>query len=210
VVALSASVLATPLVAMPTATAQDLPRIPDPAPVTLDPRTTAFLVLDLVPPNCSPRPACVASLGPVARFLAIARAAGVFVVHSSTAAAGMNFMPEVVPLADEPVVITVADKFYDTNLDALLRARGIETVIIVGTSSIGAVLYTSFGANARGYTVVVAEDGISGSNDFQYFLARYQVLNQPGFANPDNELLRPRAATLSRTDLIDFQPALMR
>jgi nicotinamidase-related amidase len=210
VVALGASVLLAPSVAAPSATAQDLPRIPDPAPVTLDPRTTAFLVLDLIPATCSTRPACLASIPRVATFLAATRAADVFVVHSSTTTGGMNFVPEVAPLPDEPVVISVADKFYDTNLDALLRARGIDTVIIVGTSSIGAVLYTSFGANARGYTVVVAEDGISGSNDFQYLLARYQVLNQPGFANPDNEPLRPRAVTLSRTDLIDFQSPLVR
>jgi hypothetical protein len=66
------------------------------------------------------------------------------------------------------------------------------------------VLYTSFGAVERGYTVVLAQDGISSGPDFDTYLAEYQVLNQPGFANSSNEALRANAATLSRGDLIGF------
>ena len=77
--------------------------------------------------------------------------------------------------------------------------------MIVGTAANDAVLYTSFGASTRGYTVVVAEDGISAPDDFAVLLTRYQLLNQPGFGNPENEPLRERAVTLSRTDLINFQ-----
>jgi len=76
--------------------------------------------------------------------------------------------------------------------------------VIVGSAANGAVLYTAFGANLRGYTVVVAVDGISSGPDFDTFLAEYQLLNQPGFANPTNEQLRPNAVTLSRSDLISF------
>jgi nicotinamidase-related amidase len=188
------------------AAAQELPTLPDPVAVTLDPRTTAFLVMDLTSANCPPRPACVASLAPVAALLARARAANVFVVYTGVTAPGATFLPEVAPLATEPVVVSSADKFFNTPLDEILTANGIETTIMVGTSSIGAVLYTAFGANQRGYTVVVAEDGISGNNDFQTFLARYQLLNQPGATNVDNQPLRERAVTLSRTDLIQFQP----
>ena len=59
---------------------------------------------------------------------------------------------------------------------------------------------TSFAANQRGYTVAVAEDGISADTDFQVFYARYHLLLQ----NLDNTPLRSRAVTLTRTDLVTF------
>src|SRR5215207_2741750 len=175
--------VATPLVAPGTATAaQDLPTIPDPVAVTLDPATTAFLVLDLVSPTCTTRPTCVASLPAVARLLDRARAANVFVVYSSVANPQAAILPEVAPRPDEPVVVSSVDKFYNTSLDELLRDRQIQTTILVGTAANGAVLYTAAGATQRGYTVVVAEDGISSAEDFATFLTRYQLLNQPGAA----------------------------
>jgi nicotinamidase-related amidase len=202
--ALTAALLPGVLPAVATeATAQALPTIPAPAPVTLDPATTAFLVLDLNSAVCAPRPSCQATLPAVAAFLDRARQANVFVVHSSTP--GATTLPEVAPRPDEPTVVGRADKFFNTQLDDLLRNRGIRTAVIVGTVANGAVLYTSFGANLRGSTVVVAEDGISAPDDFVVLLTRHQLLNQPGFSNPENEPLREGAVTLSRTDLISFQ-----
>jgi hypothetical protein len=77
--------------------------------------------------------------------------------------------------------------------------------VLVGTLANGAVLYTSFGANVRGYTVVVAEDGLSGDRPFDLIVTRYQVLNQAGFANPQNTPLATERVTLSRGDLITFR-----
>ncbi|HEY3115289.1 MAG TPA: isochorismatase family protein [Chloroflexota bacterium] len=180
-----------------------LPNTPDPVAVTLDPSTTAFLVLDLTTATCSNRPVCVAQLPGLADFLAKARAAGVAVIYSNTP--GSTVLPEVAPAGNEPLVTSSADKFFNTNLDDLLKDRGIETKIIVGTASNGAALYTPFGANERGYTVVVADDGISQFEPYQVQLSRWQLLNQPGFANADNTPLKTRAVTLSRTDLITFE-----
>jgi hypothetical protein len=69
------------------------------------------------------------------------------------------------------------------------------------------VLYTAFGANLRGHTVVVAEDGMTTDDAFAHFLTRYQLLNQPGFANATNAAPQEGkiAVTLSRTDLITFK-----
>jgi nicotinamidase-related amidase len=202
--ALTAALLPGVLPAVATeATAQALPTIPAPAPVTLDPATTAFLVLDLNSAVCAPRPSCQATLPPVAAFLDRARQANVFVVYSSTT--GATTLPELAPRPDDPTVVSRADKFFNTQLDDILRNRGIRTAVIVGSAANGAVLYTSFGANLRGYTVVVAEDGLSAPEDFAVLLTRYQLLNQPGLSNPDNEPLREGAVTLSRTDLISFQ-----
>jgi nicotinamidase-related amidase len=191
--------------AAPVAGAQGLPTIPAPAAVTLDPATTAYLVLDINTAVCAPRPGCLATVPTVAAFLDRARQANAFVVYSNTTAPGATILPEVAPRPDDPMVTTSADKFFNTQLDDILRNRGIRTAVIVGTAANGAVLYTSFGANTRGYTVVVAEDGISAPDEFAVLLTRYQLLNQPGFGNPENEPLRERAVTLSRTDLISFQ-----
>jgi len=186
------------------ASAQEMPALPEPVPVSLDSGTTAFLVLDILSSNCPRRPTCMASLSPISSFLNQARDAGVLVVFSS-GTAPPTFFPEVTPNPDEPVVSSRADKFYDTHLDDILREHGIETVVMVGSASNGAVLYTAFGASERGYTVVVAQDGISADNDHEDYLARYQLLKQPGFANVDNEPLQEQAVTLSRTDLITFK-----
>ena len=88
----------------------------------------------------------------------------------------------------------------------ILKNLGVETTIMVGTSANGAVMYTAFEAVQRGYTVVVAEDGISSNNDFATFLTRWQLLNQPGGNNPENKPLEKGRVTLSKTDLITFQP----
>ena len=58
--------------------------------------------------------------------------------------------------------------------------------------------------NLRGYTVIVADDGISQFEPYQVQLTRWQLLNQPGFANADNTPLKTKAVTLSRMDLISF------
>ena len=202
---LAALLPAVPPTATPAVVAQGMPTIPAPAAVTLDPATTAYLVLDINSSVCAPRPVCVATVPAIAALLDRARQANAFIVYSNSSAPGTTIMPEVAPRPDDPVVKSNADKFFNTQLDDILRNRGIRTAVIVGTAANGAPLYTSFGANARGYTVVVAEDGISSPDDIAVVVARYQLLNQPGFSNPENEPLRERAVTLSRTDLIAFQ-----
>lgn len=70
----------------------------------------------------------------------------------------------------------------------------------MGTTAANAVFITAFAANARGYTVAVAEDGMSADNEFQMFYARYHLLLQ----NLTNVPLAPRASTLTRMDLATF------
>jgi len=182
--------------------APELPTLPDLAAVGVDPTTTAFLVLDINSAVCPSRPACVGSIPAIQALLAKARAANVFVGYSTTA--GATVLPEVAPRDGDPVVTARADKFFNTDLDQILKSHGIQTVMIVGAAANGAVLYTTFGAVERGYTVVVATDGISSGPDFDTFLTEYQVLNMPGFGNAMNNPLQPTAATLSRSDLITF------
>jgi len=189
----------------PTAQPQvQVPALPDPVPVTVSASSTAFLALDLLDANCSAsRPSCAATLPAIASGIGAARTAGALVVYSSFP--GENVVPELQMQPTDPMVTSGADKFYNTNLDSILKQNGIDTVVVVGSSSDGAVLYTAFGAAERGYTVVVAEDGLSASVDFANFLTEWQLLNGPGTANPQNTPLKAKVVTLSRTDLITYK-----
>ena len=176
----------------------ELPRIPDPVPVSLDAGTTAFLVLDIQESNCPRRPACIASLPDVATLLGRARDANMLVVYTGTPS---GILPEVAPREGEPIPATMGgDKFFNSNLDQILKGAGITTLLLVGTTAVNAIMNTSFAASARGYTVVVAEDGISADTDFQLFYARYHLLLQ----NLQNVPLAPRAVTLTRMDMVSF------
>ena len=184
-----------------------LPRIPAPVAVTLDARTSVLLILDINTTVCQRYPACIASVPTVAALLKKARDANVPVVYSTTPSptGPAPVLPEVTPAPGEPVVAARANKFIDTNLEDLLKQRKASTLVVVGTAANGAVLYSLFHANTRGFTVVVAEDGLSSQVPFNTYLARYQLLNQPGFTNADNKPLAEKMVTLSRSDLITFR-----
>lgn len=196
-----------------TATAAPIPgpaTIPAPVAVNVDPKTTALLVLDITSVICTPRPQCVSSVPKIADLLKRAREAKAFVAYSDTATAGSTILKEVEPQAGEPKVTGRADKFLGTDLEKILKDKGIQTVVIVGSAAHGAVLYTSFGANVRGFTAVVAEDGISVGPEPEAFglaVAKWQLLRQPGFTNADNKPLEKGRVTLSRSDLIGFGSA---
>jgi hypothetical protein len=180
-----------------------VPAIPDPVAVTLDASTTAFLALDFAGSLCPSLPACVDSLPAVSSGITAARSAGATIVYSAFSNAPIP--PDLLQMPGDPVVMSGADKFYNTDLDAILQQHGIKTVVITGTLTNGAVLFTGFAASARGYTVVVATDGVSARGDFATPATEWQLLNGPGTSNPQNTPLQPKAATLSRTDLISYR-----
>jgi len=177
------------------------PDLAPPVPVALDPKTTALLVLDISDTTAKQQPT-LESVPAIKRLIEKARAAGAKVVFALGRAAEQKIHPELEPRSDDPVVRSSADKFFNTDLDK--RLEGVTTAVVVGTAANGAVLYTAFGACARGLTVVVAEDGISSRDPFATYLARFQLLNQPGFVNAQNVPLQAKAVTLSRSDLITF------
>ena len=184
-----------------------LPDIPAPVAVTLDAGTTALLILDVNTAVCTPNPLCTATLPAISSLLAKARAANVPVMYSTTVnpAGPPPILTEIAPQNGEPTVMARANKFLGTDLEALLKKRNIRTVVIVGSAANGAVMYTAFHASARGFTVVAAEDGLSSPVAINTVLARYQMLNQPGFLNPQNTPLADQKVTLSRTNMITFK-----
>jgi nicotinamidase-related amidase len=184
-----------------------IPPIPAPAAVTLNAATTTLLILDINSAVCQPNPACTATVPAIAALLQKARAAKVPVLYSSTPGptGPAPTLPEVAPQAGEQTVVSRANKFTGTALEELLRERQAKTLVIVGSAANGAVLYSAFHANTRGFTVVVAEDGLSSPVPINTTLARYQMLNQASFYNSSNTPLADQRVTLSRSDLITFK-----
>jgi nicotinamidase-related amidase len=187
------------------AQAPDELAVPDPAAVALDASATAFLAVDFLQSTCAPNPICVATLPAVADGLKAARAAKAFVVYSVHPADDNKILPNVAPMPSEPIFVAVpGDKFFNSTLDDLLQQAGATTLVLTGISSNSGVMYTAGAAIQRGYTVVVAEDGISAGTDLATSVALWQLLHGPG-ANPQNVPLQARAVTLSRTDLITYK-----
>ena len=183
-----------------------LPAPPDPVAVALDPATTALLVFDIIEHISARQPQCRQQLVPaIAPLLARARKAGVTVGYGTRAANKSTWLQEVAPHSGDIQIENQAqDRFYNTDLDQALKAKGITTLILTGWKISGSVTYTSVGATLRGYTVVVPVDATSDATDYEIVIGKHQILNQNS-ANAGNEPLKPRASTLSRTDLITFR-----
>ena len=183
-----------------------MPATPDPARVTLDPKTTALIVLDYVEDICAKQPSCKNQMLPaMIPFLDRVRKAGLPVAYGTRKDNMTHWLKEVAPTAgDIQVINTAQDRFYNTDLDKTLKAKGVNTLILVGWKISGSVTYTSVGAMARGYTVVVPMDTTSAASDYETTIGFYNVLNS-GTANLANEPLKPRSVTLSRTDMVTFK-----
>jgi len=182
-----------------------MPATPDPVAVTVDYTKTAVLVMDVAEQTCRPQPRCATGMVPhIASLLASARAAGAYVVYT-VPPSGSPVLPEVAPASGDPVFSGQGqDRFFNTNLDYMLRSHGVNTVVLAGWREDGSVMYTSVGATLRGYTVVVADDGVGAAQDYDVAIGRYMMLTQLS-ANATNQPLKPNAVTLSRSDLITFQ-----
>src|SRR5262249_10368548 len=147
-----------------------LPPAPELKPVTVDPSTTALLVLDMMKGNCGARPRCLATVATVRKLLDAARAHDMLVVYNLTGAGKVEDMVDqsLAPRAGEFMVKGSggADKFVNSNLDAGLKEKGIKTVIVTGTSAQGAVAGTTNSAVQRGYKAVVPVDCMSAEDAF--------------------------------------------
>jgi nicotinamidase-related amidase len=174
------------------------PAAPELKKVKVDPKTTAFLVLDLVKQTCNNerRPRCLASLPKVQKFLADARAHNMPVIYSLIAnSTTADIAAQVAPKGDEPVVTSVANKFIRTDLDKILKDRGIKTIIPVGTTAQGAVLYTASEAAFLGYKVIVPVDGASAESTYAEQATAWILATAPGVG---------QNTTMTRFDMIEW------
>jgi nicotinamidase-related amidase len=183
-----------------------MPSPPDPVAVTLNPTTTALLIFDIVDPICTRQPNCTGRMVPaISSLLTRARKAGVTIAYGTRAPTMSKWLPEVLPApGDIKIESQAQDRFYNTELDKMLKAKGIKTLILAGWKVSGSVTYTSVGATLRGYTVVVPVDTSLDATDYEIAIGLYQILNQHS-SNAGNDPLKDKASTLSRTDLITFK-----
>ena len=178
-----------------------LPPVPELKPVTVDPATTALLVLDMMKGNCGARPRCLATVSTVKQLIDAARAHNMMLVYNLTGAGKVEDMVDqsLAPRAGEFMVKGAggADKFVNSNLDQGLKDKGIKTVIVTGTSAQGAVCGTTNGAAQRGYKAVVPVDGMSAEDAFNELYAVWHIYKGGPVDLTNN-------ATVTRSDLITF------
>lgn len=182
VVFLTQPVLAAPSTIIDEWKSVPLPVAPQLKSVVIDPVSTAFLILDIQLPMCGveQRPRCAASVPKIADFLLQARVRAMPIVYSLTPTGTVeNIVPAVYPLPGEPAVRSSADKFYNTDLEKILKDKGIKTVVIVGTAAHGAVLQTAASAAMRGMQVIIPVDGMSAVEPYAEQYTAWHMLNAP-------------------------------
>jgi nicotinamidase-related amidase len=174
------------------------PPAPALKPVTVDSKTYALLVIDMVGEACNAkaRPRCVETIPAIQKLLTDARAKGMAVIYS-LARTG-NIVEALAPKSGEPIVTSGADKFIHTDLEKMLKDKGIGGVIVVGTLANGGVLHTAGQAALLGFKVVVPVDGMSSPNENTLYTEQYTAWhlgNAPVFSG---------RVTLSKVDMIKF------
>jgi nicotinamidase-related amidase len=164
--------------------------------VMVDPKTTALLMLDFVAPICGHTPRCVATLPAVKKLLDEARKSDTMVVYTSIPNVPASaVVPEVAPTGKEPFVQSFIDKFLNSDLEKILKDKGVKTLIAVGVSAVGAVLNTSSHAAQIGFEVVVPADGLSAPDTYFEQYAVWQLTHAP---------VIPPHITLTSIDMIKF------
>ena len=164
----------------------EVPPAPKLEEVTLDPGSSAFLVLDIQQQNCvaGRRPRCAATVPRIRGLLDLGRSNGVAVAYSVfPKAVTSDILAEVAPQPGEPVVTSGPDKFLNTDLEKFLRDKGVKTVVIVGSAAHGAVLHTAGAAAFRGFEVVVPVDGMSADTAYAEQYTTWHLANAPILGN---------------------------
>lgn len=172
------------------------PPKPELKPVTLEPSTTALLILDMQKGNCGVRPRCLATIPNVKRLYDAARAAGVMLWYSLGNLADL-VDPGFMPREGEWVRQGGPDKFLGSNLEEKLKEHGIKTVIVCGTSFQGVGVGTGSGSAQRGYKVIVPIDCLSSEDPYmEQYAAWHMFKGGPAVVTSNS--------TLTRSTLVKF------
>ncbi|MFJ8914190.1 cysteine hydrolase family protein [Amycolatopsis sp. NPDC102389] len=170
--------------------------------------TTALIIGDLQRGITGNYPFTGTVLPPIKSLLPRARAAGVLVVFVHFALRGNGAdLPAgnalfktfheaadtfhegaagteiALPVADEDVVVLKrrASAFAGTDLDLVLRARGVGTVAIAGVATSAMVAATAYDAADRGYDVTVLRDGCADGDQAMHDFFVDSVFPSRGF-----------------------------
>jgi nicotinamidase-related amidase len=146
---------------------------PPPAlkPITIVPAETAVLAMDFTNQTCTEqrRPRCARSVPKALALVKDARAKGALIVYSVAVPGSVagDILKELTPAAGEPVLPPLGpDKFIGSELEKMLKDKGIKTVVAMGTQAQTSVLHTAGAAALRGFKVIVPVDGMSADDVF--------------------------------------------
>jgi nicotinamidase-related amidase len=176
------------------------PPVPEVKPATVDPKTTALLALDFMKTNCGVRPRCAATIPVANKLIEQARAHDMLVIYTLV---GGHPKPDGMadaitkPRDGEWIERGGADKFVNSDIEQRLKAKGVKTVIVMGTSAQGAVVGTSNGAVQRGFQAVVPVDAMSAEDPYNEQYAAWHLYK-------GGPVYLPKNVTLTRGEMIKF------
>ncbi len=188
--------------------------------VTLDPATTALVIIDMQNDfvrdegtlQVESAPATVPA---IRRLLDLARESGMHVAfsqdthdagdpefgiwpaHALRGTWGWEMIEELAPREGELVVQKVRyDAFYGTELDHMLRLWNVDTIVLCGTVANICVHYTAASAALRWYDVVIPKDAVSAVEpcDLEFSLRQTSWLFQGKITTSKGVAARKRRA----------------
>jgi nicotinamidase-related amidase len=174
------------------------PKAPDLKSVTIDPGKTALILMDFDKNTCTiaKRVRCAEAIPRIAALAADARAHKVLVMNFyNQNMTRDDIVPQLAPAQGESAEKVSGDKFFGTDLDKVLKAHGVTTVILSGTSANGAVLATALGAYENHYKAIVPVDAMPADDLYQEQFSAWNMANGPGWRE---------VTTLTRIDMIKF------
>jgi len=157
-----------------------VPPPPELKAVTVEPASTALLLLDIMKGGCSARPRCSAAMPNIKRLHDDARAHNMVVWYSLVGSDGKStpddvMDPAIKPRAGEWYRQGGPDKFLGSTLESILKQAGIKTVIVCGNSFQGAAVGTASGAAQRGYKVILPVDCSAGESIYNEQYAAFHL-----------------------------------
>ena len=178
------------------------PPAPELKEVTVEPASTALLLLDIMKAGCGARPRCVAAMPVIKQMHDAARAHGMIVWYSLVGMDGKATPDDVMDPAIKPrdgewYRQPGPDKFLRSTLEPTLKQAGIKTVVICGNSFQGATVGTAQEAVQRGFKVIVPVDCSAGEDVYHEQYAAFQLAKGGPVGITSN-------VTLTRSAMIKF------
>jgi nicotinamidase-related amidase len=164
------------------------------------PKETALLVMDFTVQTCTPerRKRCADSVPAVKKFVNEARDNGSLIIYSVAVpnSKPSDVLKELAPAVGEEVLPPLGpDKFINSDLEAMLKSKGIKTVVAMGTQAQTSVLHTGGEAALRGFKVIVPVDAMSADDLFPELYTAWHLANAARISNQ---------VTLTKLDMIKF------
>jgi nicotinamidase-related amidase len=165
------------------------PNRPVPKPFQLHPTDSGIAVLDQSAPEGPPQLRQSQLWGRLSSFLERVRPTGVPVIFTLSASRRGTPAGEVAPALNrretEPAIFPDAfDKFISGELESFLSAHNVRNLVVVGSATNNAVMYTATtAARVHHYNVIIPIDGVS-ARDYEHEYALHQLSVLPRAATP--------------------------